>query len=59
MKFPIKDFLNKCDQIRSFLAYLVTFTQEILNENFIFYAVWMLLFGWFNWPILSQNSHLF
>ena len=34
MKFPIKDFFSKCDQIRSFLfpADLVTFTEEILNE---------------------------
>ena len=34
MKFSIKDFFSKCDQIRSFLfpADLVTFTEEILNE---------------------------
>ena len=31
IKFSIKDFFSKCDQIRSFL---------ILNENFIFCAVY-------------------
>ena len=30
MKFSIKDFFSKCDQIRS-TADLVTFTGEILN----------------------------
>ena len=36
LKFPIKDFFSNCDQIRSFLADLVIFTEEILMENFIF-----------------------
>ena len=36
MKFSIKDFFSKCDQIR---RKLVTFTEEILNGNFIFRAV--------------------
>ena len=35
MKFSIKDFFSKCDQIRS----LVTFIEEILNGKFIFCAV--------------------
>ena len=35
MKFPIKDFLSKCDQIRNFLD-LVTFTEEILNGKLYF-----------------------
>ena len=30
MKFSIKDFLSKCDQIRRFFADLVTFIEEIL-----------------------------
>ena len=30
MKFSIKDFVSKCDQIRS-PTYLVTLTEEILN----------------------------
>ena len=33
MKFSIKDFYSKCDQIRSFTADLVTFTEEILNDT--------------------------
>ena len=33
MKFSIKNFFSKCDQIHSFLTNLVTFTEEILNEN--------------------------
>ena len=32
MKFSIKDFFNKCDQIRSF-------TKKSLMENFIFCVV--------------------
>ena len=31
IKFSVKDFYSKCDQIRSFLADLVTFTEETLN----------------------------
>ena len=33
MRFSIKDFLSKCDQIRSDL---VTFTEEILNGKLYF-----------------------
>ena len=33
MKFPIKDFFRKCDQIR---RELVTFTEEILNGKLHF-----------------------
>ena len=38
MKFSIKDFFSKCDQIRSFLflADLGTFTEEILNRKLHF-----------------------
>ena len=35
-KFPIKDFFSKCDQIRSFTADLVSFTEEILNVQLHF-----------------------
>ena len=35
MKFSIKDFFSKCDQIRDF----VTFTEEILNGKLHFCAV--------------------
>ena len=33
MKFPIKDFFSKCDQIRRKLR---KFTEEILNEKLHF-----------------------
>ena len=36
MKFSIKDFFSKCDQIPQFFADLVTFTEEIFNEKFQF-----------------------
>ena len=35
MKFLIKDFLSKCDQI-AVTVDLVTFTEEILNGKFHF-----------------------
>ena len=38
LKFSIKDFFSKCDQIRIF-ADLVTFTEEILNRKHLFCAV--------------------
>ena len=38
MKFFIKDFFSKCDQIRIFSGDLVTFTGETLNANSIFCA---------------------
>ena len=44
MKFSIKDFLSKCDQVRSFYADLVTFTEEILNEKLHF-----LCSDWIKW----------
>ena len=39
MKFPIKDFFSKCDQIRSFLRIWSHFLKKSLMENFIFCAV--------------------
>ena len=36
MKFSIKDFFSKCDQIRRKLRIYVTFTEEILNGKFHF-----------------------
>ena len=42
MKFSIKDFFSKCDQIRSFL-----FTEEILNGKLQFFV---------QWPLLIYNS---
>ena len=39
MKFTIKDFFSKCDQIRSFLRIWSHLLKKPLMENFIFYAV--------------------
>ena len=39
MKFSIKDFLGKCDQIRSFLRIWSPLLKKSLMENFIFCAV--------------------
>ena len=39
MKFSIKDFFSKFDQIPSFLTILSHLLKKSLIENFIFYAV--------------------
>ena len=39
MKFSIKDFLCKCDQIRSFLRIWSYLLKKSLMKNFIFCAV--------------------
>ena len=39
MKFFIKDFLSKCDQIRSFFRIRSHLLKKSLMESFIFYAV--------------------
>ena len=39
MKFSIKDFLSKCDQIRSFLRIWSYLLKKSLMKNFIFCAV--------------------
>ena len=39
MKFYMKDFFSKCDQIRSFLPILSHLRKKSLMENFIFCAV--------------------
>ena len=39
MKFSIKDFFSKCDQIRSFLWIWLHLLKKSLMENFIFCAV--------------------
>ena len=44
MKFPIKDFFSKCDQIRSFLRIWSHLLKKSLMENFIFCA--MLFYGY-------------
>ena len=39
MKFSIKDFFSKCDQIRSKLRIWSHLLKKSLTENFIFCAV--------------------
>ena len=39
MKFSIKDFFNKCDQIRSKLQIWSNLMKKSLMENFIFCPV--------------------
>ena len=39
MKFSIKDFFSKCDQIRSFLRIWSNLLKKSFMENFIFCAV--------------------
>ena len=39
MKFCIKDFFSKCDQIRSFLRIWSHLLKKSLMENFIYCAV--------------------
>ena len=46
MKFSIKYFFSKCDQIRSFLRIWADLLKKPLMENFIFYAVWHVQTFW-------------
>ena len=39
MKFPVKDFFGKCDQIRTFLGFWSHLLKKSLIENFIFCVV--------------------
>ena len=39
MKFTIKDFFSKCDQIRSFVLIWSQLLKKSLMVNFIFWAV--------------------
>ena len=43
MKFSIKDFFSKCDQIHSFLQIWSHFLKKSLRENFIFCAMSVIL----------------
>ena len=75
MKFPIKDFFSKCDQIHSFLQIWSYLLKKSLMENFIFLkstTEWVQTWqiernpnGWkvyadsTNWFSTCQNSCLF
>ena len=67
MKFSIKDFFSKCDQISRKLKFSIKyffskcekkfkFTEEILNENFIFCAVAEDLYFTFLKTLVSRNA---
>ena len=51
MKFSIKDFFGKCDQIRSFLRIWSHLMKKFFTENFNFCATWSLK----NKIILQKN----
>ena len=65
IKFSIKDFFSKCDQIRSFLRFWSYLLKKSFMENFIFcvvlllpflykeYFVWILYFH--DLPLTSLN----
>ena len=59
MKFPIKDFFSKCDQIRSFPRIWSYLLKKSLMENFIFCAVfrpnwrYKILLDWNNLCLLA------
>ena len=46
MKFSIKDFFSKCDQIRIFLRIWSYLLKKSLMENFIFRAVLEKIISW-------------
>ena len=52
MKFSIKDFLSKCDQIRSFLRIWSDLLKKSLIENFIFCAMYF----WILWYVIVITS---
>ena len=43
MKFSIKDFFSKCDQIRSFLRIWSHLLKKSLMENFFFLCCFVIL----------------
>ena len=45
MNFSIKDFFNKCDQIRNLLRIWSHLLKKSLTENFIYCAVFELFFS--------------
>ena len=50
MKFSIKDFSSKCDEIRSFLRIWSHLLKKSLMANFILCAVWL--------PDFSSKKHI-
>ena len=58
MKFCIKDFFSKCDQIHSFLQIWSRLLKKPLMEHFIFCAVYVTTF-FFCWIFLMETDFLF
>ena len=56
MKFSVKDFFSKCDQIRSFLQIWSDLLKKSLMENFIFSAVNRSLYGLPCWEKIARYS---
>ena len=54
MRFSIKDFSSKCDQIRSFQTDLLIFTEEILHEKLHFLCFSRI----FSWLLQSKEETL-
>ena len=50
IKFSIKDYFSKCEQIRSFLRFWSHLLKKPIMENLIFFAVWD--------PLQAHNQYL-
>ena len=59
MKFSIKDFFSKCDQICSFLRIWSHLLKKTLIENYIFCAVYVSSNSLVILPVLLRNSFSF
>ena len=57
MKFSIKDFFSKCDQIRSFLQIWSRLLKKSIMENFIFCEMKVILVSHFIYPMAIPLWH--
>ena len=57
MKFSIKDFFSKCDQIRSKLRIWTHFMKKSLMENFIFFVQCKRQFPLMRFDQISDQKH--
>ena len=55
MKFSIKDYFSKCDQIRSFLRIWSHLLKKSLMENFIF-VQWDIFLNTYLIRTIAENS---
>ena len=58
MEFSIKDFFSKCDQICTFLRIWSHLLKKSFMENFIFCAVFVFNFEYFEWEDDQVNKWL-